>query len=766
MGCTDTGTTSEDIKLADRFLTNESIPFKELDDLWQNLTQANEVALARMVLERMLDRQVSIGISSDQANELCRQLALWTSKDVELNAAIRHDLAIRLLKTRFPLDEPKLDGDSETLGIAGGICKRKWYDLGQFADLQRAAEFYARGAKGDLGKDAYTQINAAFLDDVLASVGDDDTGMRRERARKLRERIVKELDPIDDDWWNAASLAEAYVGLGRYEEATAELKRVTKRPALWKLQTAAQQLAHLAQLHDPDAFNKDDVRAFFTALLPGSNNAINSVSIGKVGLALSGGGFRASFFHLGVLAFLAERDVLRHIDVLSCVSGGSIVGASYWLALRARLEKSREVQPVSPPDYVDLVQKLIATFQKSVAGDLRRQVQPSIFGLICGLLNGMKGAMDPEKTGRVLEQLFYRPDWKGSTPIYLHDLPFTPADHSPELTGSTSFNPARHNWLRTHKVPALILNATTVNTGHAWQFTTTWMGEAPWSIYDTADSISRLQWSNYNKRAGWQIELGRAVAASACVPGVFSPLQLPAKFTDNAIRVSLVDGGVFDNQGTVSLLASNCNVLLVSDACGQLMLEKAPPRGLFGLAKHAMRAMDTLMERVRLANFGDLEARLRSGLLRGLMFLHMKAGLDADVIRLDLPQRAFRLDRAPRSPSGLRKDFQQALAELRTDLDDFSLNESTALMACGYQMALKNFDNALARFEELSVKPTKPCNWPFEAMRSTITSTDALTADETKLLEELRQGNRLRNLMTWPALARFLAFIGVRTHKN
>jgi hypothetical protein len=44
--------------------------------------------------------------------------------------------------------------------------------------------------------------------------------------------------------------------------------------------------------------------------------------------------------------------------------------------------------------------------------------------------------------------------------------------------------------------------------------------------------------------------------------------------------------------------------------------------------------MDTLMERVRLANFGDLDARRRSGLLRSLMFLHMKAGLDADVIRL------------------------------------------------------------------------------------------------------------------------------------
>ena len=30
-------------------------------------------------------------------------------------------------------------------------------------------------------------------------------------------------------------------------------------------------------------------------------------------------------------ATLAERDVLRDVEVLSCVSGGSIAGACYWL---------------------------------------------------------------------------------------------------------------------------------------------------------------------------------------------------------------------------------------------------------------------------------------------------------------------------------------------------------------------------------------------------------------------------------------------------
>ncbi len=49
----------------------------------------------------------------------------------------------------------------------------------------------------------------------------------------------------------------------------------------------------------------------------------------KIGLALSGGGFRAAFFHLGVLARLAELGLLRRIEVVSTVSGGSIVGAAF-----------------------------------------------------------------------------------------------------------------------------------------------------------------------------------------------------------------------------------------------------------------------------------------------------------------------------------------------------------------------------------------------------------------------------------------------------
>jgi len=47
----------------------------------------------------------------------------------------------------------------------------------------------------------------------------------------------------------------------------------------------------------------------------------------RIGLAMSGGGFRAAAFHLGVMRKLASLGLLDKVDLLTCVSGGSIAGA-------------------------------------------------------------------------------------------------------------------------------------------------------------------------------------------------------------------------------------------------------------------------------------------------------------------------------------------------------------------------------------------------------------------------------------------------------
>ena len=50
-----------------------------------------------------------------------------------------------------------------------------------------------------------------------------------------------------------------------------------------------------------------------------------------IGLALSGGGYRAAAYHLGTLRALYKLGVLDKIDTISSVSGGSIVSAYYLL---------------------------------------------------------------------------------------------------------------------------------------------------------------------------------------------------------------------------------------------------------------------------------------------------------------------------------------------------------------------------------------------------------------------------------------------------
>ena len=47
----------------------------------------------------------------------------------------------------------------------------------------------------------------------------------------------------------------------------------------------------------------------------------------NIGLALSGGGFRATLFHLGLIRFLRDAGLLTSITHLASVSGGSVMAA-------------------------------------------------------------------------------------------------------------------------------------------------------------------------------------------------------------------------------------------------------------------------------------------------------------------------------------------------------------------------------------------------------------------------------------------------------
>ncbi|HEY1858709.1 MAG TPA: patatin-like phospholipase family protein, partial [Gemmataceae bacterium] len=47
----------------------------------------------------------------------------------------------------------------------------------------------------------------------------------------------------------------------------------------------------------------------------------------RIGFALSGGGFRATLYHLGLVRFLRDAGILPSVTHITAVSGGSILAA-------------------------------------------------------------------------------------------------------------------------------------------------------------------------------------------------------------------------------------------------------------------------------------------------------------------------------------------------------------------------------------------------------------------------------------------------------
>src|SRR5204862_3049785 len=183
------------------------------------------------------------------------------------------------------------------------------------------------------------------------------------------------------DYWYLATVAEAHVGLGDPGQASQWLARAVDIVGVedWQLESTARQLASVAhafhvRTNQPVSLEKSDLwlsisKAFGEDRIAG----LQSVAQGKLGLALSGGGFRASLYHIGVLARLAEVDALRHVEVLSCVSGGSIIGARYYLEVR-QLLRTKKDSSITAQDYIDIVQRVCCDFVRGVQSDLRNSL--------------------------------------------------------------------------------------------------------------------------------------------------------------------------------------------------------------------------------------------------------------------------------------------------------------------------------------------------------------------------------------------------------
>ncbi|MFI5121524.1 MAG: patatin-like phospholipase family protein [Vicinamibacteria bacterium] len=443
----------------------------------------------------------------------------------------------------------------------------------------------------------------------------------------------------------------------------------------------------------------------------------------KVGLALSGGGFRAAFFHLGVLARLAELGLLRRVEVISTVSGGSIVGAAYYLRLKWLLQ-ARPQAEISDQMYCDLV--------ADVGERLRALVRKNVRGRI--FLNPFKNfAMASrrysrsDRIGDLYDIYLYNPAWEGERPrtrwgadtqIEMRELLIQPPGQ-PE-----GFKPDEDNDLLSAKVPILLLNATSLNSGHHWRFEAVRMGEPlpdneeMRRVVEDADKNIRLEQGYFEPREGKprvtesqrDFPLALAVAASACVPGLFHPLAISNLY--DGITVQLVDGGVQDNQGVQGLFDEDCSHLIVSDASLQLPDEQKPSGRVPGVMT---RSMSIQADRIRDEQLTHVSARGHQFAL-----MHLRKGLTGRALApgesladaIDEREGAVHC-----SQFGVDPEVQKALARVRTDLDFYNDTEAFSLSADGYQMSA--YELGAKGFEALGAVPAPPADpsrWRFGAV--------------------------------------------------
>jgi hypothetical protein len=188
---------------------------------------------------------------------------------------------------------------------------------------------------------------------------------------------------------------------------------------------------------------------------------------------------------------------------------------------------------------------------------------------------------------------------------------------------------------------------------------------------------------------------------------------------------------VHDNQGALALLQDDCNVLLVSDASGQLALDAQPGGGHLG---PVLRSFSIFQERTRQAGFQRLFDARADGRLAGLACVHLKQDLDAAPLDWtgcddpggDADGQPAALVPGDRTRAGIYKPHQALLADIRTDLDVFSDIESAALMAAGHQAMGAQLDALLSDVPALRaprVEPKQP--WFFQPLLAHLAGPDA-----------------------------------------
>ncbi len=245
----------------------------------------------------------------------------------------------------------------------------------------------------------------------------------------------------------------------------------------------------------------------------------------RIGVALSGGGFRAVAFHLGVLRALHDRGILGHVEVLSTVSGGSLIGAMW---------------AYSDDEFATFDQRVTNLLRSGLNWRIARRVLvskrtlPILVSAIASAA-GRIATMAGTAAQRIGRWLTRRPRTNRSEPLPRQWMNRTTAvrDVFTRILGDSPISEPKREL-------HVILNACDLRSGSAFRFGSVESG-----------------CSRYGRLTDNDVPVSLAVAASAAYPVALPALDIRWSFTDRngttAQRLLLTDGGVFDNLGTSAL---------------------------------------------------------------------------------------------------------------------------------------------------------------------------------------------------------------------
>lgn len=253
----------------------------------------------------------------------------------------------------------------------------------------------------------------------------------------------------------------------------------------------------------------------------------------KIGLALSGGGSRAIAFHLGCLRALHEHGLLDQVKVISTVSGGSVIGGL--------LAANRDTFP----KFEARIRKLLTNGLIRPAISKALTTSEGVRALYCWVILLLINAVFLALTWltRVLT-LLLPSDQRGRWRIEGLHVPVRRfASRTTILRRVFEDDVFEGQLLRdlSQDKPLLIVNAADLRTGSAFYFSRQSSGS--WRLGELADTA---------------ITIGHAVTASAAYPLLLPALDEVLPFnkkdgTRREERVSLTDGGVYDNLGLAPL---------------------------------------------------------------------------------------------------------------------------------------------------------------------------------------------------------------------